>query len=179
MTVGTGAHTVGMAKFEYADDTALIDEDVWQATTRVISLAAGYIVDAAMIISTKKSKMKHIHKTTRTSATTEADLAKVNLVHKCESCAREFTKLRGLDIHMARWCDGGRTWRSRVGSLTDKAVKSSKIREAEASLDNVVIGSDPPLENVPHFQYMGSGCTVFVCACPSHTAARPGPSIGR
>ena len=106
--------------------------------------------------------------------------------------------------------------RSRVGSLTDKAVKSSKRRAAEASLDKVVIGSDPPLKNVPNFDYLGSrlqgdgsddadvrhrleiaqsafsslshlwadycarlnsGCTVSVCARPSHTAARPGPSI--
>ena len=59
-------------------------------------------------------------------------------------------------MHLARWCDGGRTQRSRVGSLTDKAVKSSKRRAAEAHLDKVVIGSDPPLENVPHFQYLGS-----------------------
>ena len=46
-----------MAKFEYADDAALIDEDVGQATAKVTSLAAGSIgiVDAAMIISTKKS----------------------------------------------------------------------------------------------------------------------------
>ena len=140
----------------YADDAALIDEDAGQATARVTSLAAGSIADAAMIISAKKSKVMHIHKTTRTSATTEADVAKLNLVHKCESCTREFTKLRGLKMHMARWCDGGRTQRSRVGSLTDKAVKSSKRRAAEASLDKVVIGSDPPLENVPHFQYLGS-----------------------
>ena len=156
MTVGTGAHTVRMAKFEYADDAALIDEDAGQATARVTSLAAGSIADPAMIISTKKSKVMHIHKTTRTSATTEADVAKLNLVHRCESCTREFTKLRGLKMHMARWCDGGRTQRSRVGSLTDKAVKSSKRRAAEASLDKVAIGSDPPLENVPHFQYLGS-----------------------
>ena len=40
--------------------------------------------------------------------------------------------------------------------MTDKAVKSSKRRAAEASRDKVVIGSDPPLENVPHFQYLGS-----------------------
>ena len=151
-----GSHTVRMAKFEYADDAALVDEDAGQATTRVTSLAAGSIADAAMIISAKKSKVMHIHKTTRTSPTSEADVAKLNLVHKCESCTREFTKLRGLKMHMARWCDGGRTQRSRVGSLTDKAVKSSKRRAAEASLDKVVIGSDPPLENVPHFQYLGS-----------------------
>ena len=83
MTVGTGAHTVRMAKFEYADDAALIDEDAGQATARVTSLAAGSIADAAMITSTKKSKVMHIHKTTRTSATTEADVAKLNLVHRC------------------------------------------------------------------------------------------------
>ena len=86
MTVGTGAHIVRMAKFEYADDAVLIDEDAGQATgqatARVTSLAAGSIVDAAMIISTKKSKVMHIHETTRTSATTEADVAKLNLVHK-------------------------------------------------------------------------------------------------
>ena len=156
MTFGTGAHTVRITKFEYADDAALIDEDAGQAKARVTSLAAGSIADAAMIISTKKSKVMHIHKTTRTSATTEADVAKLNLVHRCESCTREFTKLRGLKMHMARWCDGGRTQRSRVGSLTDKAVKSSKRRAAEASLDKVVIGSDPPLENVPNFDYLGS-----------------------
>ena len=57
---------------------------------------------------------------------------------------------------MARWCDWGRTQRSRIGSLTDKAVKSSKRRAAEASLDKMVTGSDPPLENVPHFQYLDS-----------------------
>ena len=80
-----------------------------------------------MIISTKKSKVMHIHKTTRTSATTEADVAKLNLSYKCESCGREFTKLRGLNIHMARWCDEERTQRSRV----------------YASLDKVVIGGGP------------------------------------
>ena len=80
----------------------------------------------------------------------------INMVLREGRQTREFTKLRGLKMHMAHWCDGGRTQRSRVGSLTDKAVKSSKRRTAEASLDKVVIGSDPPLENVPHFKYLGS-----------------------
>ena len=86
VSVGTGAHTIRMAKFEYADDAALIDEDAGQATARVTTLAAGSIADAAMIISPKKSEVMHIHKTTRTSATIEADVAKLNLVHRCESC---------------------------------------------------------------------------------------------
>ena len=54
MTVGTGAYTVRMSKFEYADDAALIDEDAKQATARVTSLAIGSLEDAAMIISAKK-----------------------------------------------------------------------------------------------------------------------------
>ena len=91
MTVGTGAHTIriGIAKFECADDAR-------QATARVTPLATGSIADAAIIISGKKNKVMHIHKTTRTSATTEADVAKLNLVHKCESCTRECAKVASL-----------------------------------------------------------------------------------
>ena len=33
-------------------------------------------------------------------------------------------------VHMARWCDGGRTQRSRLGTLTDMAVKTAKRRVA-------------------------------------------------
>ena len=162
MTVGMGAHTIRLAKFEYADDAALIDEDAGQAMAWVTSLASGSIVDAAMIISAKKSKVMHIHKTTRMSATTEADIAKLNLVRKCESCTHEFTKICGLKMHMAHWCDGRRTQRSRVGSLTDKAVKSRKRRVAEAFLDKVAIGSDPPLENVPHCKETGATRQTWV-----------------
>ena len=65
------------------------------------------------------------------------------------------TKQRGLKIHMARWCDGGRTQRSRRGSLTDTAVKTAKRRAAEATLDKVSIGDDV-LENILNFEYLGS-----------------------
>ena len=43
--------------------------------------------------------------------------------------------------------------------MTDKAIKSSKRRAVEASLNKVANGSDPPLENVPHFQYLGCKAT--------------------
>ena len=56
---------------------------------------------------------------------------------------------------MVRWCDGGRTQRSRRGSLTDTAVKTAKRRAAEATLDKVSIGDDV-LENVLNFEYLGS-----------------------
>ncbi len=50
-----------------------------------------------------------------------------------------FTKQRTLRIHMARWCDGGRTQRSRLGTMTDKPVKTAKRRTAEATLGKVQI----------------------------------------
>ena len=104
--------------------------------------------EAAMVISIRKSMVMHVHKKTRVSATTEADVASLNLTHKCSACAREFTKQRGLSIHMARWCDGGRTQRSRLGTLTDKAVKTATLGKFQIE-KNV-------LDNVYSFEYLGS-----------------------
>ena len=56
---------------------------------------------------------------------------------------------------MARWCDGGRTQRSRRGTLTDKAVKTAKRRAAGAALDKVYVGNEA-LDYVLHFEYLGS-----------------------
>ena len=36
-------------------------------------------------------------------------------------------------MHMSRWCDGDGRQRSRIGSLTDKDVKSSKTRAAKGA----------------------------------------------
>ncbi len=109
---------VCLSKLEYADDAALIDENVEQASARVTSISNGSLEEAAMVISIRKSKVVHVHKKTRVSATTEAEVATHNLTHKCSTCAREFTKQRGLSIHMSRWCDGGRTQRPRLGRRT-------------------------------------------------------------
>ena len=155
VVVGNGDSSVLMSKFEYADDAALIDGNTTLASARVTALAEGSLKDAAMIISVRKSKAMHIHRTRRVDATTEEDVAALSLEHKCESCGREFTKQRGLNIHMARWCDGGRTQRSRRGTLTDTAVKTAKRRAAEATLDKVNIGDDV-LDNVLTFEYLGS-----------------------
>ena len=58
-------------------------------------------------------------------------------------------------IKITLWCDGGRTQRSRVGTLTDKAVKTAKIRAAEATLGTVEIDNNV-LGNVYSFDYLGS-----------------------
>ena len=56
---------------------------------------------------------------------------------------------------MARWCDGGHTQCSRLGTLTDKAVKTAKRRAAEATLGKVQIENNV-LDNVYSFEYLGS-----------------------
>ena len=155
MVVGEAESAILVSKFEYADGAALVDENAALASTRVTALATGSMMDAAMLISIKKSKAMHVHRPMRVDATTEADVATLGLSHKCDSCGREFTKQRGLRVHMARWCDGGRTQRSRRGTLTDKAVKTAKRRVAEAALEKVYVGNEA-LDNVLHFEYLGS-----------------------
>ena len=107
VTVGVGESTTIMSKFEYADDTALVDADAATATARVTTLAAGSLTDAAMVISQAKSKVMHIHRKTHISSTTEAEVEALKLAHKCDACSRTFPTHRGMKIHAARWCDGG------------------------------------------------------------------------
>ena len=144
-----------MSKFEYADDAALVDDDVATATTRVTAIAAGSLNDAAMVISEKKSKAMHIHPTTRVRGTKEEEVVALKLKHVCDRCSRTFPTLRGLRIHVSRWCDGGQTQRSRRGSKADRAVKAVKKRAAEARLDQVHVGTTA-LENVHSFEYLGA-----------------------
>ena len=89
------------------------------------------------------------------STTTEADVASANLTLKCSACVWEFTKQRRLRIHTAGRCDGGRTQRSWLGTLTDKTVKTAKKRAAEAILGKVQI-ENSVLGNVHTFEYLGS-----------------------
>ena len=144
-----------MSKFEYADDAALVDDDAATATTRVTAIAARSLNDAVMVISEKKSKAMHIHPTTRVSGTKEEEVVALKLKHVCDRCSRTSPTLRGLRIHVSRWCDGGQTQRSRRGSKADRAVKAGKKRAAEARLDQVHFGTTA-LENVHSFEYLGA-----------------------
>ena len=155
VTVSVGESSTIMSKFEYADDAALVDADAATATVRVSAIAAGSLTDAAMVISQVKSKAMHIHRKKRVSSTTEAKVVARALAHKCEACSRTFPTQRGLKIHVARWCDGGVTQRSRRGSLADRAVQTAKRREAEALLNQVYVGNTA-LENVYSFDYLGA-----------------------
>ena len=100
---------MNMSKFGYANDAALVDYDAVTATTRFTAIAAGSLNDAAMVISEKNSKAMHIHPTTKVSATKETEVVALKLKHVCDSCSRTCPTLRGLRIHVSRWCDGGLT----------------------------------------------------------------------
>ena len=139
VTVGSGDNSMSMPKFEYADDAALVDDDAATATTRVTTIAAGSLNDAAMVISEKKDKF----------------MQGLTLKHVCDSCSRTFPTLRGLRLHVSRWCDGGLTQRSHRGSKADRAVKVVTKHSAEALLDQVHVGNIA-LENVHSFEYLGA-----------------------
>ena len=101
------------------------------------------------------------------STTIEADVTTLNLTHKCSACAREFTKQHGLRIHLARWCDGGRTQRSRLGALPNKATKMEKKQAAKVTLGKVHI-ENKMVELVYPFAYLGTvskvmGTTKLTC----------------
>ena len=155
VVVGEGEYATLMSKFEYADDAALVDEDAETATKRVTAIAEGSLRDAAMVISVPKSKAMHVHAATRVSSTKEHEVEALRLKHKCDACGRTFPTQRGMKIHVARWCDGGLTQRSRRGSLADKAVKTTKRRAAEALRRRVSVGQEE-LENVYAFDYLGA-----------------------
>ena len=110
VTMGTGENTLRI--FEYAR----IDENVEQASARVTSIAKGSRRGRKF----RKSNVMHVHTKTRVSMSR----------HSTSNPAPEILQ-RGLSIHVARWCDGGRTQRSRLGMFP------AKRRAAEATLGKV------------------------------------------
>ena len=153
--VGKAPYDVEISGLEYADDAGLLNEDTQQASDRVTAISIGSRTDAAMSISIPKTKTMHIHHKIRVSATTEAEIATLKFKNKCGDCNRDFPTARGLAIHRARWCDGGRTVRSRKGSLAEKAVQLVKRKACEKELGQVLLEGQP-IENVYAFEYLGS-----------------------
>ncbi len=92
-----------------------------------------------MVISIAKTKVMHIHRKTRVTATLESEIAALHLKHKCADCGRDFPTARGLSIHRGRWCDGGRTLRSCKGTLADRVMQLAKRKEKEKELDHVML----------------------------------------
>ena len=95
-------HQVTISGLEYADDAALLDPDVNQASQRLTAISLGSRKDAAMEISIPKTKVMHIHKKDRVSKTTDAEISYMGLKNICDRCSRDFNTKRGLSIHQGR-----------------------------------------------------------------------------
>ncbi|XP_066263263.1 uncharacterized protein [Branchiostoma lanceolatum] len=157
VTVGSPPYQVTISRLEYADDAGLMDESVQEASERISAIARGSRDDAAMEISVPKTKAMHIHRKDRVSKTTEAEVAALNLKHRCPDCTRDFKTKRGLAIHRSRWClhhPSTANTRSRAGSLADKKVQRQKRLAKEKERDHVILQGQQ-LENVHTFDYLG------------------------
>ena len=156
--VGAPPYQVKVSSLEYADDAALLDANVQQASERLSSIAAGSRNDAAMDISIPKTKAMHIHRRVSVSKTEIHEIAELKLKFICPDCTRDFPKQRSLSQHQARWCLGvpaEANTRSRTGTLADKAVQKQKRIAHENILDHVKI-EGKEIDNVHHFEYLGS-----------------------
>ena len=156
IVVGTAPNQVSIKALEYADDAGFPDNNTNVASTRLTAISRGSREEAAMDISVPKTKAMHIHKKIKVSETTESEVISLNLKHKCPECGRPFPTKKGMNIHLKRWkCDGGKTTRSRKGTLADKAVQLSKRKEAENERPHVII-EGKQIDNVHSFVYLGS-----------------------
>ena len=155
VTVGQAPFQVHISNLEYADDAALIDPIVPVASERLTSISDGSTTDAAMSISFDKTKGMHIHDKVPVTETLEEEVIAMNLNHKCPKCSRTFPTLRGMKIHMARWCDKRRRPRSRKGTLADKAVQFAKRKEEQSKRPPVTVHNHL-IECVYFFIYLGS-----------------------
>ena len=155
ITVGSSPHQVTISGLEYADDAALLDPSIEQASKRLSAISYGSKNDAAMEISIPKTKVMYIHKKDRVTKTTEEEIAEMHFKHVCPQCSKDYPTKRGLAIHLGRWCDGGKTIRSRKGSLADKAVQHQK-RKAKAEERQHAYLDNTQIDNVYSFVYLGS-----------------------
>ncbi|KAI8496686.1 hypothetical protein Bbelb_253410 [Branchiostoma belcheri] len=158
VTVGSPPYQVTISRLEYADDAGLLDGSVREASQRISRIASGSKDDAAMEISVPKTKAMHIHRKERVSKTTEAEVAALNLKHRCPECTRKFPTKRGLVIHRSRWClhhPSTANTRSRTGTVADKEVQRQKRLAKERKRQHVTLQGQQ-LENVHALDYLGS-----------------------
>ncbi|KAI8491775.1 hypothetical protein Bbelb_305800 [Branchiostoma belcheri] len=130
----------------------------WEASWTLPSSSPASSAYSRRLMSVPKTKAMHIHSKERVSKTTEAEVAALNLKHRCPECTREFPTKRGLAIHRSRWClhhPSTANTRSRTGTLADKEVQRQKRLAKEKERPHVTLQGEQ-LENVHAFDYLGS-----------------------
>ena len=88
------ATDIAVQDLGYADDVSLIDKDAASASDRAERLCA-HSTPVGLELNIAKTKAMTIRPDEKVSATTEADIAKRNFQHKCNTCGRTFPTLRG------------------------------------------------------------------------------------
>ena len=150
-----------LSELLFADDAALPNDDANVASRRLTHLDKKAREEAGMDISKPKTKVQHVMKRPRVSATTEDDVAnlpdELKFKFVCEKCEMSYPTKHGLSVHQGRHCKGRKTAKkpSRKGTVADRIVTRLKIEEFQKSLDKVSI-SDEELENVYKFVYLGA-----------------------
>ena len=96
----TSVHTLG-----YADDCALIDSSIAEASARVTAIAQGSERDADMKINIDKTECMHVKRQQKVTAPDHSQAEKV-CKHQCDNigCGWFFGSKLGLIIHKAKWC---------------------------------------------------------------------------
>jgi hypothetical protein len=126
---GHTVHTLG-----YADDAALLDKTVAQATKRVSEIAQGSRKDADMEISTAKTEVMHVREQGRVpKATAQEAKAVCKVVCPNIGCNKVFFNVHGAKCHAGRckWRDTYNIERIlAVSGATGSARRRFKIRWA-------------------------------------------------
>ena len=101
MLLNKNIHSLG-----YADDAALVDNNLAVATDRVTNIAQGSRQDADMSINIAKTEVMHVCEQGAVSRTTDAEAKKV-CKHKCKypGCNKVFRNAHGVKCHQGkcRW----------------------------------------------------------------------------
>ena len=87
----------------YADDAALLDDDINVSTTRVTSIASGSKLDADMVISVDKTEVMHVEEQGRVAQATIEEL-QAACTFKCPhiGCERVFHNAHGCKCHAGK-----------------------------------------------------------------------------
>lgn len=86
----------------YADDAALMEEQMEEMTERLTKLADASLADADMEVNMTKTFSQHVHERDEVTVTKdEAREVESKYEHECNFCPRRFKTLRGMRIHRA------------------------------------------------------------------------------
>ena len=103
-----------IASLEYADDAALANGNVKEATDRVSAVAKASRELADMIISIEKTEVMQVSESVKVGVLSEEELQEANVLKfKCQFCDRGFSKKRGMEVHAEKWCARRETYEER------------------------------------------------------------------